>query len=143
MQTSKIIIPLRINYQLMLVYILLGLMLFGCATSADKRDMMKNRLVSYEKAMRWGSYDAALAMHRKESGAITALPENMQYIRVTRYEVLNHRYNKDSMDIDQIVLIRYYNTETLREKSTQATQHWKYFEEEKNWYLLSEFPPFP
>ena len=46
------------------------------------------------------------------------------------------------MTEDQTVSIRYYNTETSREKTLRVQQHWKYFEEEKRWFILSDPPDF-
>ena len=128
--------------RLLLSVVVLALLMTGCATKREQHEVMRASLVAYEKALRWGNFDAAIGMHRVEGGVQTG-GDNLSQIRVTRYEALNQKLNEDRTELRQTVIIKYYNTETLREKSIQTSQHWKLDKDSKRWHLLSDFPRFP
>lgn len=125
-----------------LLLMLLMLLLGGCATPADDMDLLNSTLSAYGSNIRWGQYDAAYDFHRWESGARPDVPANLKNIRVTGYNVEKSKFDKDKMEMEQSVAIRYYNTETSRENSIRMQQHWQYSKEQKRWYLLSPPPAF-
>jgi len=120
------------------VAIFIALLLGACATTGDKMDDLNKALRGYEKAIRWGKYDAAYSFHKWPDGVQATLPANMETIRVTSYETVGEKFNEKQMIMKQTIKLRYYSTETLREKAMQLPQEWKYFPELKRWYLISE-----
>ena len=46
------------------------------------------------------------------------------------------------MTASQVVTINYYNQSDLRERELEDHQKWKYFSDEKRWFLISEPPAF-
>ncbi len=43
----------------------------------------------------------------------------------------------------QTVTLHYYNTDDLRERRVKHRHEWKYFPENKRWYLISDPIVFP
>jgi hypothetical protein len=115
------------------------LLLGACATTADLMDNLNKSLRGYEKAIRWGQYEAAYSFHKWEAGAPPALPKNIENFRVTKYETFGEKFNEKDMIMKQTVKLRYYNTETQREKSLQLPQEWEFDPKSKRWFLIS--PP--
>ena len=120
------------------VAFLIALILGACSTTGDKMDDLNKALRGYEKAIRWGKYDAAYSFHKWPDGIQPSLPANMDNIRVTSYETVGEKFNEKEMIMKQTIKLRYYNTENLREKAMQLPQEWKFFPELKRWYLISD-----
>lgn len=128
----------QLSWTQLTVAIFITLLLGACATTGDKMDDLNKALRGYEKAIRWGKYDAAYSFHKWDKGVQPTIPANMENIRVTSYETVGEKFNEKLMIMKQTVKLRYYSTETLREKAMQLPQEWKYFPELKRWYLISE-----
>lgn len=121
-----------------LLIVLIGLMLSACSSTGQMMDNLNQSLRSYEKAVRWANFDAAYSFHKWEDEAQPALPANMKDIKVTSYQKSNEKFNQKKLEMKQLVTVRYYNTNNLRERSLQIQQDWKYFPDLKRWYLTSK-----
>ncbi|NOX76988.1 MAG: hypothetical protein GXP17_10335 [Gammaproteobacteria bacterium] len=122
--------------------LLSGLLLGGCSTTADRMDRLDRTLNGYEKALRWGKFDAAYSFHKWGTDEQPSIPAHLKKIRMTRYEVTSRRFDEKTMTARQSVAIRYYDTDTATERELQDRQRWKYFEDAKRWYLMSDPPVF-
>lgn len=125
-----------------LILLLLTLALAACATVGDRLDSLQRTLAGFEKAVRWGQFEAAYSFRRWPPGTPPTLPANLKNIRVTGYDAGSLRLDKESMTAWQVVTIRYYDLDTSREHSIIHSQEWRYDPEEKRWYLISEMPEF-
>ena len=70
------------------------LLLGACATTADMMDNLNKTLRSYEKAMRWGQYEAAYSFHKSETGVPISLQKNIENFRVTKYETFGEKFDE-------------------------------------------------
>jgi hypothetical protein len=62
---------------------------------------------------------------------------------VTSYELhTTIKVSKDMSLVNQTVEIKYYNLDHMIEKTIVDKQLWKYYAEEKAWYLQSSLPNF-
>jgi len=122
---------------------LAALLLSACATQGEMMDDLNKTLRGYEKAVRWAKFDAAYSYHKRETEQEVSIPTNMENIRVTKYESSNQRFDQQKLVMKQIVTLHYYNTDDLRERSLKHRHEWKYFPENKRWYLISDPIVFP
>ncbi|MCF6338735.1 MAG: hypothetical protein L3J84_12440 [Gammaproteobacteria bacterium] len=122
---------------------LTALLLSACATQGEMMDDLNKTLRGYEKAVRWAKFDAAYSYHKRETDQEVSIPINMENIRVTKYESSNQRFDQQKLVMKQTVTLHYYNTDDLRERSLKHRHEWKYFPENKRWYLISDPIVFP
>ena len=122
---------------------LIALVLSACATEADLMDSLNKSLRGYEKAIRWAKFDAAYSFHKWDGDAPATLPASMENIRVTNYETTGQKFDPKAKIMKQMVILRYYSTDSLRELTLKLPQEWKYFPEQKRWYLISDPITFP
>lgn len=132
----------RHNMVAFLTISILTLLLTACATTADKMDKLERTVRGYEKALRWAKFDMAYSFVKWEEGEQPVIPEHLKTIRLTNYRIANRKFDEDSMTAEQIVTIHYYNQSDLRERELEDHQKWKYFSDEKRWYLTSKPPAF-
>ena len=114
----------------------------ACASTADKMDRLNNVLRGYEKALRWAKFDIAYSYHKWESTEQPSIPDYLKNIRLTNYGASNKSFDEETMTAKQTVKISFYNKNDLRERSLEDKQRWKYFSDEKRWYLMSKPPTF-
>lgn len=127
------------RYGILLVCVVI---LSACATTTDHMDRLNSTLSTYEKAIRWRDFDAAYAMHQWDQQDLPSLPAQLKYIRVTHYEVKDLHFDQTAMTARQTAIIRYYNTETSRERTLEHVQQWTYHKGNKRWYQTSKPPVF-
>lgn len=120
-----------------------GLLLSACATTADRLEHLDRVQHDYEKAIRWAQFDAAISFRKLEPGEPIPSTAALKNVRVTRYTVNNSSLGADKMSATQVVTINYYRTDTSRERSVVDRQQWKYFSDDKHWYLMTPLPEFP
>ena len=133
--------------KVMVRYVVLMLLIMGCATSLEKEkeNWMKFDETSraYLIAIRWGEYEAAYAFKRLPD-ANTKVPDfhDMRDIRVTSYRVKQTIISKDEMIVMQLVDIQYYRMRNVTVRTITDRQKWEYDKERERWYLLSDLPRF-
>jgi len=118
---------------------LITLLLGACAgiENAEKMDNLNKTLRGYEKAIRWAKYDAAYSYHKWEDDVQPSIPKDIENFRVTKYETFGQKFSEKDMIMKQTLKLRYYNTESQREKALQQIQEWKYYPKLERWYLIS------
>ena len=114
----------------------------ACATTYDKMDKLNMTLRNYEKALRWAKFDVAYSYHQWDENEQPGIPKHLKDIKVTSYKASNNRFDEKNMTAKQMVTIRYYNQNNLRERTLETNQSWKYFPDKKRWYLTSKPPTF-
>jgi len=112
--------------------------LAGCASLSDQMDRLNQSLLSYEKAIRWGEFDSAYAMHKEPP----PVPAALKNVRVTRYEVKERNYDQTTQTARQTVMIQYYSLDTSREVTVEDRQEWEYLKEAQRWRRTDEPPRF-
>jgi PBP1b-binding outer membrane lipoprotein LpoB len=124
--------------------LMIALLLSACSTieKEEKRMSMNNTTRFYEYALRWSDYDAANAMRNPESTIPSPDPATLKKFRVTSYTVVNSLISEDGLILTQIVDMRYYNEENLRERQLTEQQEWVYDAENEIWYLDGPLPAF-
>ena len=124
--------------------LMIALLLSACSTreQEEKRMSMNNTTRFYEYALRWSDYDAANAMRNPESTIPSPDPATLKKFRVTSYTVVNSLISEDGLILTQIVDMRYYNEENLRERQLTEQQEWVYDAENEIWYLDGPLPAF-
>ena len=125
-----------------IIFCFLVLTLGACATSFDKMDKLNSTLRAYEKALRWSKFDAAYSYHKWDEDEQPSIPKHLKNIRLTSYSSSSQSFKESTMTAKQMVVIRYYNQENLRERTLEDKQSWKYFPDKKRWYLMSKPPSF-
>ena len=103
---------------------------------------MNNTTRYYEYALRWSDYDAANAMRNPETTVTSPEPATLKQFRVTSYTVTNSLMSEDGMILTQIVDIRYYNENNMREKQLTDRQKWVFDPENEIWTLDGPLPSF-
>ena len=123
-------------------YILLCLVLSACASSSEQGRMFERSTFAYERAIRWGEFNKALAFHRgKDEPLDESTRRELKQIRVTSYDTVYARRLGEN-EVEQIVEVKYYLENQVVERSLTLKQHWEYDENKQAWYLTSPFPSF-
>ena len=124
--------------------LMIALLLSACSTieKEEKRMSMNNTTRFYEYALRWSDYDAANAMRNPESTIPSPDPATLKKFRVTSYTVVNSLISEDGLILTQIVDMRYYNEDNLRERQLTEQQEWVYDAENEIWDLDGPLPAF-
>lgn len=122
--------------------LLLCLAITACASMKSRTDLLDQAQRAYAGAVRWGHFDAAYAMHRNADGSVPNAAPRLNNYRVTSYHVLSRRVAESETDADQLVEIKYYNADYLRESTLTLQQHWHYDAASHGWFVTSPPPEF-
>lgn len=126
------------------VGLFIGIVLTGCASlEKDRRAMgLEAATNAYQSAIRWGDFDTAMGLLAPELRRDAELPQGLEDLRVTRYEVVQPPLIRADDSATQTVSIEYlfeYN-QILRRLTDR--QVWRWDEQEKAWWLESGLPAF-
>ena len=128
------------------IIIVLIVLITGCATLDEQKrmDSLDSVISSHENAIRWGYYELTENYIRRsdESDQYTGDYSSLKDYKVTSYEVLGGKVEKDGMQAMQTVEIKYYHVRHLIEKVLIDRQLWEYDVSEEKWYLKSGLPVF-
>ncbi len=97
---------------------------------------------AYQSALRWGDFESARGLLSPELRGDEELPQHLQDLRLTRYEVVQPPLIRADDRATQTVNIEYlfeYN-QILRRLTDR--QVWRWDEQEKVWWLQSGLPDF-
>ena len=120
-------------------------LLTGCSTvdTKKKSTTLHNATRAYENFIRWGDYESAISFINPEVMTEPLPdPESLKRYRVTSYEVMTNSMSSDQNEALQVVEIRYYNEDNMREVTIRDRQTWKYDEAATSWYLATSLPAF-
>jgi hypothetical protein len=117
--------------------------LAGCATN-QRRQALTHTLDAYASALRWGSFQQALAFVEpdwREDHALTPLQTSRyQQVRVVGYDAGQGPAPVTDGEVRQTVRIDLVNRHTLTERVIIDHQLWKWDPEAKRWWLTTGLP---
>ena len=115
----------------------------ACASVEDSKKTitLDSATRQYERAIRWGEYEAAVSL-RRDSTVTHADIDHLKTVKVTAYEQVRQTDSADRSETVIEVKISYYNEYTMKEKTIFDKQSWKYDPEKKSWYITSPMPDF-
>lgn len=120
---------------------MLMLGLYACAGMSDTAYKLDTTMFAYERALRWGDYDVAYSAHVNEKGALSAEErKRLKQFRLTGYKVAQTKFATDGKHATQLVELRYYNDENVRERTLNMTVEWEYDDLGNHWQITSPFP---
>ncbi len=128
-----------------LALLFVAILLAGCQTLE-----IKNRQASLEKALRahatairWSYIHQAYSLLKPERIKQIEIPQGLENIKVTRYEILEPAINNPkSSTATQVVFISYVEKDRQQEKTLTDYQLWEYDQKADRWYLISDIPTF-
>lgn len=117
----------------------------GCASLSEvkQEELFETASFSYEQAIFFGKYEAAHSFTKVSTPEehVTDF-KRLKKIKVTSYELIALKVLEDRNIVNQRVEISYYFLNSLVERTIIDNQLWKYYPEEKIWYLESGMPDF-
>ncbi len=124
--------------------ILTILLLSGCQTllQKDRMDSLRQTLRAYETTLRWGQLEQASQFLELEKAKEAKIPNNLNNIRVTHYEVMTPPVKMGEHRISQIVSIHFVLKDRQIEKTLTDRQIWEFDPEEKHWFRINPIPGF-
>ena len=125
------------------VLLFLTILISACASVNDSKKTitLDSATRQYERAIRWGEYQAADSL-RKQSTAAPVDAADLKAFKVTGYETKNTTESADRSEVQIDVEIHYYNEFTLKEKTIIDQQSWEYDPVGKSWFITSPLPDF-
>ena len=122
--------------------VMLVMGLYACSSMSDMAYKLDNTMFAYERALRWGDYDVAYSAHINEKGPLTAEQrKNLKRFRLTAYKVTQSKF-VDEKHATQLVELRYYNEENVRERTINLNVEWEFDDVGNRWQITSPFPAF-
>ena len=126
------------------VGLFIGIVLTGCASlEKDRRAIgLEAATNAYQSALRWGDFESAMGLLSPELRGDDELPQNLEDLRITRYEVVQPPLIGADDRATQTVSIEYlfeYN-QILRRLTDR--QVWRWDEQKNVWWLQSGLPDF-
>ena len=129
--------------QVKLYIILLSLLVFGCASVAEMKQMDKFEQIaqSYELAIRWSDFEMASSFLKdQENPDIAAQIKHLNQYQVTSYEVKRFLPSADKTQVLVFADVQYFKKNGLIVKNFSDRQLWQFDPDKKNWYLTSGLP---
>jgi len=133
-----------IRYIASIILILLLALLGGCQTISERQSTisLESTLNAYGKVVRWGKIQQLYDFLSPELAAEATLPEGLDNIRVTGYEVMRNPVKVDETHATQSVSISYILRDRQVEHSIMDHQEWVLEPEKKLWYRANPIPEF-
>jgi len=128
-----------------LLILLLTVLLIGCATYSEMRQMDKFEETgeAYKKAITWSEFDVASSFIKTKEGEEDSLDlKPFEEFKVASYDLKRVIPSVDKKKVIQIVDISYFKLKTLVLKRLSDRQVWEYDDEMGQWFLTSGLPDF-
>ena len=124
-----------------IVSLLLILLTYGCA-SDHKVKVLDDSLKVYSAAIRWGDFHGATKFFKNPALVNKVDFNKLKSIKVTSYNVVQTSMSNSGSQLNQIVIIRFYDSNDGREREITDKQLWEYNEERELWLLITPMPAF-
>lgn len=98
-------------------------------------------LNAYRSAIRWNDFEQASAFQNGVAAPRRA-SDKLREVRVTEYDVVSQRENRERQTLHQSVSIRYHHLGDSNEKTLVDEQDWHYDAARDNWVLDTGLPRF-
>lgn len=130
--------------RLLIILIILLIGLDGCRTLDKKRaeKSLESTLRSYEITIRWGELTEAYSFLKAEIAIDNAIPEGLDNVRVTKYEVVQPAVNIDENTVVQTANIEYLFRDRQVVRSLNDRQVWELDKESNKWYRINPIAEF-
>ena len=131
-----------INLSLLMLLVLISLA--GCKTVSESKEnqVMEAQLSLYGKTARWGVLENLYGFLNPEEGIKAVIPDNLDNVRVTDYQVRIHPMVLEEHKISQTVTIEYLFRDTQVIRTMSDSQIWAFDEESKQWFRANPVPDF-
>jgi hypothetical protein len=119
--------------------VLVSVLLSACATSVDRQYHLDRTLIVYEKTLRWGQFDAAMAF-RKPDSELLRVPDGYDQVKVGEYNVQSAMIYGEGKKAAVVVEVGFFFSDSMKVKRVLDRQTWEYDDESGNWYITSPLP---
>jgi hypothetical protein len=118
-------------------------LLFALGACAHDMALMKKEetLNAYGTSVRWNLFEEARSF-QGDPGHSQRPATAFQGIKVTGYDVLSRREDKERQTVSQTVAIRYYRIDDLRERAVVDEQAWHFDPDREKWVIDTGLPRF-
>ena len=137
----RIKIPIQLTSKMLVCILGMWFGLYGCI-SDPKIVELEDTLRAYDRAVRWGNYQMIPAFRSKDRAGEVLPFDRLKSIRVTGYSQKQFKVSDKGTEADQLVEIRYYDENVVRERVEIDQQKWKYDDDVNRWVLVSDLPKF-
>lgn len=119
-----------------------ALLVASCARVKEEKrtNALEAATSGYGSAIRWGYYETAFGYLYPEARG--ELPEGLDNIRVTSYDVVQPPVLADETTARQIAHVEYLHNDVQVVRSLSDRQEWRYDEASNTWWLHSGLPAF-
>lgn len=126
------------------ILLVLAAVVAGCQTLQEVkgRDKLKSTLTSYAATLRWGDPAQAFNFLRPEEAEQVQVPEGLDNVRVTGYELASPPTYLSDHVVTQTVVIEYVFEDRQVYRTLTDRQFWEYEVEDERWYRTNPVPPF-
>ncbi len=128
-----------------LIIIVMISALTACGNVSEKKKMtnLEESVTSYEIALRWAEHESAYSYHVNEEGVKPETDlERLKEISVTGIEVMEKLVHEDKDKAKVRMNVKYYFKDEGKVKTLKLEHDWWYSEENKQWFIKSDFPNF-
>jgi len=122
----------------------LTVLLTACQTNpfSDVPEHLVGQVKTFEDVVRWGALEKMYLFEKQEPGtAPRTLPDGLDNVRVTNYEVAGQLTKLDEMRWGQTAVIDYVLTDRQVVRQTVDHQIWE-SDDGRTWYRTTPVPQF-
>jgi hypothetical protein len=116
------------------------MLITACAHDTGLMQRTKT-LNAYRSSIRWNDFEQASAFQNGVTAPRRA-SDKLRDVRVTRYDVLSQREDRERQTVHQSVSIRYHHIGDRDEKAIIDEQDWHYDPGRDQWVLDTGLPRF-
>jgi hypothetical protein len=134
--------PARASLSAVFAVLIALLIVAGCGRVKEEKrtNALEAATSGYGSAIRWGYYETAFGYLHPESRG--ELPDGLDNIRVTSYDVVQPPVLADENTARQIAHLEYLHNDVQVVRSLSDRQEWRYDEASTTWWLHSGLPAF-
>lgn len=124
--------------------VLIAVVLSACGSLETARVNQKRdlRLIEYGQTVRWGHLSDVYAFLAPAEQAVQTIPEHLDNIRVTQYEVLMPPVPEGEHKFTQTVKIEYLFEDQQVVRTLIDTQVWEFDTDARQWFRTNPPPLF-
>jgi len=122
----------------------LVVLLAACQTNpyGEVPKQLTLQVKTFEDVVRWGALQKMYLFEKHDPATPVAIPDNLDNVRVTSYELASPLSRIDDMRWGQTVVIDYVLTDRQVVRQLVDRQVWVSDDEGKSWYRTTPVPQF-
>jgi len=117
-------------------------LLLGACASEQRLEDLEDTLNLYKTKLRWSSFDEVVRFRKEARTLALEDYQRLGNIRITSYQEKQRILTDDMLEVEQVVIIGFYDKESGKEHQVLDKQIWKYDEDNQSWFLESDLPKF-